>query len=127
MRFWSQYNFDDEGDNGSLSVEKIAEAPQGTRFAMQKNLALLRRENAILRDSLAALQQQASLQQQVVNQKQAAHQYQAAHQQQQNQHASNGYCYPYMVSKSRFFINSLLLSECVCEHDRWFLVLIYGS
>lgn len=136
MRFWSQYNFDDEGDNGSLSVEKITEAPQGTIFAMQKNLALLRRENAILRDSLAALQQQASLQEQVVNQKQAAHQYQAAHQQQvryhqqsslvnhessrnhqpffqqqqQNQHASNGYRYPYMVSKSRFFINSLLLS-----------------
>lgn len=85
-----------------------------------------------MRDSLAALQQQASLQEQVVNKKQAAHQYQAAHQQQQvryhqqsslvnhessrihqpffqqqqqNQHASNGYCYPYMVSKSRFFIN----------------------
>ncbi|KAG0562887.1 hypothetical protein KC19_9G179800 [Ceratodon purpureus] len=91
---------------------------------MQKNLALLRRENAILRDSLATLQQQASLQEQVVHQKQAAHhQYQAAHEQQQvryhqqpapvnhepsrnhqpffqqqrqNQHASNGYCYPYM-------------------------------
>lgn len=40
MRFWSQYNFDDEGDNDSLPVEKITEAPKGTIFAMQKNFAL---------------------------------------------------------------------------------------
>lgn len=77
MRFWLQYNFDDEGDNGFLSVDKITEAWQGTRFAMQKTWL------CYLEGFLATLQQQTSLQEQVVHHKQAAHQYQATHQQQQ--------------------------------------------
>jgi hypothetical protein len=58
MRFWSQFNFEEEGDLGSVVPPKVSEAPSGTRFAMHRNLALLRRENSVLRDSLAKSTQQ---------------------------------------------------------------------
>lgn len=51
MRFWSQFNFD--ADDMSRPLPKVDEAPRGTRFAMQKSVALMRRENAILRNQLS--------------------------------------------------------------------------
>lgn len=65
MRFWSQFNFE-ASDNNNNVASIVGEAPRGTRFAMQKSLALLRRENAVLKQQLyEASQQQISFQQQL--------------------------------------------------------------
>ena len=66
MQFWSKFNFEAEGVDFCLPTTTIVEAPKGTRFAMQRNVALLQRENAILKNSLVqVMQQQSSLEEQL--------------------------------------------------------------
>jgi hypothetical protein len=55
MRFWSQYNF----DNDDIPPPgRVAKAPSGTRLAMQRNLALLRKENAVLNNEISRIKSQ---------------------------------------------------------------------
>ena len=52
MRFCEEYVLNSRGDDYVDVPPRVVEAPIGTRFAMQKNLALEKRENAKLRESL---------------------------------------------------------------------------
>lgn len=53
MRFWSKFNSEAEGEDFIFPAAIVAEALKGTRFAMHCNVALLQRENAILKNSLS--------------------------------------------------------------------------
>ena len=55
MQFWVQYIIENPCDdlNVMFTPPTLAEASEGTRFAMQKNVALMRRENAVLKQQLS--------------------------------------------------------------------------
>lgn len=69
MQFWAQYFIENPCDDLNdimFTSPRVAEALKGTRFAMQKNVALLCRENAVLKQQLCeASQRQSSFQQQL--------------------------------------------------------------